>query len=48
MGKTLLLDCDLRLPNVARSLQIENDLGMLDYVENGVGLDEVIGKFILI
>ena len=42
--KTLLLDCDLRLPNVARSLQIENDLGMLDYVENGVSLDEVIVK----
>ena len=42
--KTLLLDCDLRLPNVARSLQIENDLGLLDYVENGVSLDEVIVK----
>ena len=42
--KTLLLDCDLRLPNVARSLQIENDLGMLDYVENDVSLDEVIVK----
>ena len=42
--KTLLLDCDLRLPNVARSLQIENDLGMLDYVENEVSLDEVIVK----
>ena len=42
--KTLLLDCDLRLPNVARSLQIENDLGLLDFVENGVSLDEVIVK----
>ena len=42
--KTLLLDCDLRLPNVARSLQIENELGLLDYVENGVSLDEVIVK----
>ena len=42
--KTLLLDCDLRLPNVARSLQIENELGLLDYVENGVSLDEVIAK----
>ncbi len=42
--KTLLLDCDLRLPNVARSLQIENDLGLLDYVENEVSLDEVIVK----
>jgi Mrp family chromosome partitioning ATPase len=38
--KTLLLDCDLRLPNVARSLQIENDLGLLDYVEKEVSLEE--------
>ena len=42
--KTLLLDCDLRLPNVARSLQIENELGLLDHVENEVSLDEVITK----
>ena len=42
--KTLLLDCDLRLPNVARSLQIENELGLLDYVEKEVSLDEVITK----
>ena len=42
--KTLLLDCDLRLPNVARSLQIENELGLLDHVEKEVSLDEVIVK----
>ena len=42
--KTLLLDCDLRLPNVARSLQIENELGLLDYVEKEVSLEEVIVK----
>ena len=42
--KTLLLDGDLRLPNVARSLQLENDYGLLDHVEKGVGLDEVIIK----
>ncbi len=40
--KTLLLDGDLRLPNVARSLQLENDRGVLDYVEKGVDLDELI------
>jgi succinoglycan biosynthesis transport protein ExoP len=40
--KTLLLDGDLRLPNVARSLQLENEYGLLDYVEKNVGLDEVI------
>ena len=42
--KTLLLDGDLRLPNVARSLQLENDFGLLDYVEKSVGLDEVVIK----
>jgi capsular exopolysaccharide synthesis family protein len=42
--KTLLLDADLRLPNVARSLQLENDFGLLDHIEKGVALDEVIIK----
>jgi len=42
--KTLLLDADLRLPNVARSLQLENDFGLLDHIEKGVSLDEVIIK----
>ena len=42
--KTLLIDADLRLPNVARSLQLENDFGLLDHVEKGVALDEVIIK----
>jgi capsular exopolysaccharide synthesis family protein len=42
--KTLLLDGDLRLPNVARSLQLENDFGLLDHIEKDVSLDEVIIK----
>ena len=42
--KTLLLDGDLRLPNVARSLQLENEFGLLDHVEKGVALDEVVIK----
>lgn len=42
--KTLLVDADLRLPNVARSLQLENDYGLLDHIEKGVALDEVIIK----
>jgi capsular exopolysaccharide synthesis family protein len=42
--KTLLVDADLRLPNVARSLQVENDYGLLDHIEKGVALDEVIIK----
>lgn len=40
--KTLLLDGDLRLPNVARSLQLDNEKGLLDHLEQGVSLDEVI------
>lgn len=42
--KTLLLDADLRLPNVARSLQLENDFGLLDHVDKDVAVDEVIIK----
>ncbi|PXA05689.1 sugar tyrosine-protein kinase [Coraliomargarita sinensis] len=42
--KTLLLDGDLRLPNVARSLQLENEKGLLDHVEQGKDLDDVIVK----
>ena len=42
--KTLLIDGDLRLPNVARSLQLKNDLGLLDYVEKGVSLEDIIMK----
>ena len=40
--RTLLLDGDLRLPNVARSLQLENEYGLLDHIAKGVSLDEVI------
>ncbi len=42
--KTLLMDADLRLPNVARSLQLENEVGLLDHIEKGVDLDDVIVK----
>lgn len=42
--KTLLLDADMRLPNVARSLQLENERGVLDHIEKGADLDSVIIK----
>jgi capsular exopolysaccharide synthesis family protein len=42
--KTLLLDGDLRLPNVARSLQLENEKGLLSHIEQGHSLDEVLIK----
>ena len=40
--KTLLLDGDLRLPNVARSLNLENGRGLLVYIERGTPIDEVL------
>lgn len=40
--KTLLLDGDLRLPNVAASLQLENEIGVLDHIEKSRDLDDVI------
>ena len=42
--KTLLLDGDFRLPNVARSLQLENERGLLDHIEKEADLDDVIVK----
>ena len=42
--KTLLVDADLRLPNAAGSLQLENDYGTLDHIDKGAELDEVIIK----
>ena len=40
--RTLLLDADLRLPNIASSMQLENELGLLDHIEQGTSLDEVM------
>lgn len=42
--KTLLLDGDLRLPNVARSLQVENNKGVISFVKDNAGLDDLIIK----
>ncbi|MFP4203295.1 MAG: GumC family protein, partial [Opitutales bacterium] len=42
--KTLLVDADLRLPNVARSLQLENEVGLLNHLTKGDSLDDVILK----
>lgn len=42
--KTLLLDADLRLPNVATSLQLENGFGLLDYIDKGASLDDAMVK----
>ena len=37
-----MLDADLRLPNIASSMQLENELGLLDHIEQGTSLDEVM------
>lgn len=42
--KTLLLDADLRLPNVARSLQLEDKKGLLDHIDRGMSIDDVLIK----
>lgn len=40
--RTLLLDADLRLPNIASSLQLPNEFGLLDHIEQGSRLDDMI------
>ncbi|MDC3132114.1 polysaccharide biosynthesis tyrosine autokinase [Opitutae bacterium] len=42
--KVLLLDGDLRLPNVAKSFQIENESGVLDYITGEEPFDSYIIK----
>jgi len=37
--KVCIVDCDLRMPNVAKSLELENKRGVLSYVEKGLPLD---------
>lgn len=40
--RTLLVDCDLRLPNVAKSLGLTNEKGVIDYCYEKATFDEVI------
>ncbi len=40
--RTLLIDCDLRLPNIAKSLMMKNELGVIDYCYEKVTFDEII------
>lgn len=38
--KTLLIDCDLRMPNVAKSLSLNNKTGLITYVNGESSLEE--------
>lgn len=42
--RTILVDCDLRMPNVAKSLDLPEGKGMLNYFSGEVELNDVIVK----
>jgi capsular exopolysaccharide synthesis family protein len=54
LGKTLLLEVDLRKPSIARNLQLQNKLGLTDLVMGTVGPDntgfksDISGQFSVI
>ncbi len=42
--RTIIVDCDLRKPNVHRSFGVENHKGVIDYCVSGASLDSVVIK----
>jgi polysaccharide biosynthesis transport protein len=42
--RTIIVDCDLRRPNVHRSFGIPNDKGVVEYCSSGASLDSLIIK----
>jgi len=42
--KVCIVDCDLRMPNVAKSLELDNKRGVLSYVEKGLPLDACLQR----
>ncbi len=42
--RTLIIDCDLRMPNVAKSLDLENKNGILQVLNGDLTLDQAIIK----
>lgn len=42
--KTLIIDADLRMPNVGKSLELSKEVGMIQYFNGEVSLDDAIIK----
>jgi polysaccharide biosynthesis transport protein len=42
--RTLIIDCDLRKPNISRSFKLENNRGLIDLCTEGSLLDEVVHR----
>lgn len=42
--KTCLVDCDLRMPNIAKSLQLDNEKGVIDFYDDGTPVEALIHK----
>ena len=40
--KALLVDCDMRMPNLARLLGLPNSRGLVDYLQNGTPVEQLI------
>ncbi len=40
--RVLLVECDMRLPSVHKAFKLKNNVGMGDYLEGKVNLDEII------
>lgn len=43
-GKTIILDCDLRMPTVIKLLNINNKSGLTHYIKEDISLDQIITK----
>lgn len=42
--RTLIIDCDLRMPNIHKSLELENKKGMIDICVHEAQFDDVVQK----
>lgn len=45
--RTLIIDCDLRMPNIHKSLELENAKGVIDVCVNEVPFEDVVQKDVL-